>query len=87
MVHIQHRQFQQVSRRDDYVTIRKIFLSFFLILSSYLSHNDCLVVILKFNTVPMWLQLWTTQSIFKQTHANFFNAKIWRYFLITSQLR
>ena len=59
--------------------------------TSYLSHIDCFVVILKFYTVQVFLH--AVRNFVNQKHfqANmcqlFFIVKIWRHFSITSQLR
>ena len=80
----QQRHFQQMWHRDVQITTCRFSLLLFCMSSSYLSHSDCLVVILKFYTVPMFLQavrnsrhqkLCKLESIFKQTRVNFFYRK------------
>ena len=53
--YMQQCHFQQMWRRDVQVTTRDFLLPLFCIWTSYLSHSDCLVVILKFYTAPMFL--------------------------------
>ena len=78
MAYMQQCNFQQMWRRDVHGMTRKSLLSSFCIWTSYLSHSDCLVVI---------LQLYKPENIFKQTRVSFFTAKIWRPISITFQVR
>ena len=55
MAYMQQRHFQEMLRRDFHVTTRKSLLPLVCISTSYSSHIDCLVAILKFYTIPMFL--------------------------------
>ena len=73
MEYKQQRHFQQMLRRDFLVTTRKFLLPLFCISVSYLSHSDCLFVILKFYTVPMFLHTVTNlinQKAFSSKHVS-----------------
>ena len=50
---MQRCHLQQLSCCENYVTTWKILLLLFCILTSYVTHNDYLVLILKFYTVPV----------------------------------
>ena len=54
---MQQRHFHRIWRRDVHVTTPKVLFQLFCtcIWTSYLSQSDCLMVILKFYTVPMLL--------------------------------
>ena len=74
-------------RRDVYVTTLKILLLLFCILRSYLSHIDCLVVILTFYTVPMCLndvRNFVNQKVFSNKHLS---IVLPRKYEVVSQLR
>ena len=91
MAYMQQRHFKQMWRRDVHVPTRTFLLPLFCISISYLSHSTCLAEILKFYTIPMFKQAVTNfvnQKAFSSKHVStFFTAKVWRRFLITSQLR
>ena len=85
--------FQQMWHRDVHVTTRTFFLPLFCTSISYLSHSDCLVVILKFYTVPRLLHAvanFVNQKTFSSKHvSNFFYRENMTSFLnyVTATLR
>ena len=75
MVYTQQLPFPQIWRRDVHVTARLCLLLLFCISTSHLSHSDCLVVILKFYTVPMFLhavRYFVGQKVFSSKHVSTF---------------
>ena len=83
MLYIQQRHLQQVSRRDMYVTICKIFC----IWLSYVSLSDYKVLILNLYTVPVSLHGVTNflnQKAISSKHASIFLP---RKYDVISQLR
>ena len=87
MAYMQQRHFQQQWRSDVHVTIHTFLLPLFCISISYLSHSDCLVVILKFYTVPVFLKAVTNfanDTAFSSKHLSTFLP---RKYDVISQLR
>ena len=87
MAYVKQQYFQQIWRRDVYIMTRKFLVLLFCILTL----RDCIVVILKIYTVPMFLDIirnTVNQKTFSSKHMSiFFTMKIWRHFSIKSQLR
>ena len=75
IAYMQRRHFQQMWRRDVHVKTRKVLLLLFCLWRLYITHSDCLVVILKFYIIAMFLHAvrnFKPESIFKQTRVNIF---------------
>ena len=78
MAYMQQRYFKQIWRCDVHVTTHTFLLPLFCKWTSYFSHSDCLVVILKFYTVSCFgrqQKVCKLDNIFKQTRVNFFDRE------------
>ena len=89
---MQQRHFQQMWRREDRVTTRILVLPLLCTSISYLSHSDCLVVILIFYRVPMFLHAVTNfenQKAFSSKHMSFFIPRKYDiiFYYVTATLR
>ena len=91
MAYMQQRHFQQIWRRDVHVMTHKLLFPLFCIWATYLSHSDCLVVILRLYTddFARHQKLCKPENIFKQTHVNIFYSENITSFLnyFTAMLR
>ena len=83
--YIQQHHFQQMWRHNVHVMTRKFLHPLFCISTSYLSHSDCQVVILKSHCSDVFAhhqKLCKPEHIFKQTLVNFFYCENMRSVLI-----
>ena len=87
IVYMHKPHLQQVSGRGIYVTICKILLLLFCIWISYIALSKCLVLILKFNTVPVRLRDVTNFLTTKHFNANTCRNFLQRKYDVISQLR